>query len=79
MSDRPSGVLILTVVLCGGLTALAIARVYNIYKSKPVMKEYVERIEWVQKKWGFQMPFTYPKTGPDPRGPVRRVATPRSV
>lgn len=67
------GVFIFTGLVSGGLGALAIARVYNIHKAKPAMEEYIEHIGWVHEKWAFQMPFTYPQTGPDPRGPVRRT------
>ena len=76
MSDRPSGILIFTVVLCGAITLITISKIIDIYRAKKVIKKYLERMEWVQNKWGFQMPFTYPKLGPDPRGPVRRVGGP---
>jgi hypothetical protein len=74
MSDHLSSVFISTLVLCGVLTLWTISRVYDVYKSKRAMKTYAKHMEWVHRKWGFQMPFTYPKTGPDPRGPVRRLA-----
>lgn len=39
-------------------------------KNRAGIASYMERVEYVQSKWGNQLPWTYPQVGPDPRGPV---------
>ena len=63
-------------IVCGVLTLMFLGALCNSRTSKKRIDDYLMRVEWVRKKWGTQMPFTFPKTGPDPRGPVPRIPLP---
>lgn len=54
-------------VLCAVLTLLALGQICNTRQGKKDIEEYLEFVDFVQNKWGQEMPFTYPRVGPDPR------------